>query len=127
MGLTTVERCWIAVIVTHVFLHLAYLALCKVANLALVVVAEDVATFHHVVDEETAIHTRTHVALVAAVVVSHYYYLCAGVVVSLVVIIGVCLTECCYCANCHHADEHHCLKSRSLHIVVLLCESCDPV
>ena len=98
-------------VVAHVLLNLVNLVLCQMANLALVVVTEVVATFHHVVYEEAAIHTRTHVTVKhAVVVVCHYYNLCASVVHLVVVNIGVCLTECCYCTHDHHTCDHHCLE-----------------
>lgn len=89
---------WSNVMVTHILLHLMNLVSCQMAYLALMVMTEVVATFHHVVYEEAAIHAWTHVTVKnAVIVICHHYHLCASVVISVVVNIGVCLTECCYC------------------------------
>ena len=126
-------------IVAHLLFNFVNLVSCQMTYLALVVMTEVVATFHHVVDEEAAIHTWTHVAVKHAVIVVGYNYkvqlgvskreanLSASVVISVVVNIGVCLTECCYCTHDHHTCDHHCLESRSLHNCILFCEPCDSV
>ncbi len=99
------------VIVTHVLLHLMNLVFCQMANLALMVMTEVVAAFHHVVDEEAAIHAWAHVTVKHTVIVvgscaplvlrrassESYNNLCVSVVISVVMNIGVCLTKCCYC------------------------------
>lgn len=100
-------------IVTQFLLNLMNLVLRKMANLALVAMTEDVAAFHQVVDEEATLHTWTHVAVDHAVVVSYYYNLSASVVHFVVMNIGVSLTECVYCAESHHSDDHHALESCS--------------
>ena len=113
---------------THILLNFVNLVSCQMANLALMVMTEVVATFHHVVDEEAAIHTWTHVTVKhAVIVVCHYNTLCASVVISVVVNIGVCLTECCYRTKDHHTCDHHCLENRSLHNCSCFCEPYDSV
>lgn len=96
--------------VTHLLLYIVYLMLCQVANLALMVVSEDVAAFHYMIHEESAVHSRAHVAVYHAVVCLYYDNLSASVAILILANVGVCLTECSYCAKYHHTDDHHCLE-----------------